>query len=80
MMRKNITKILTNLLQSIDIPGGQDSLSGLLDDNAQYKSEYGHFFDRLAVSLPAYYKTIATDASNAVQVKAEQLYTAKLER
>ena len=54
---KNITEVLTNLLQSIDAPGGQYSLLGLLDNGAQYTSKYGHSFDRLDVSLPAYNET-----------------------
>ena len=77
--RRNITEVLTNILQSIDIPGGSNSLSGLLDDDVQYKSEYGHSFDRLAVPLPANDKIIAADESNAVRVKDKRLYAAKLE-
>ena len=50
---KNITEVLKNLLQSIDIPGGSDSLSGLLDDDADYRAEYGHSFDRLLQVMSA---------------------------
>ena len=62
---RNITEVLTNLLQSINIPGDFDSLLGLLDDDAQYTSKFGHSFDRLAVPLPAYNETIAIDVTNA---------------
>ena len=41
---KNITEVLTDLLQSIDVPGGKDSLLGLLDNDAQYYTKWGHSF------------------------------------
>ena len=63
---KYITEVLTNLLQSINVPGGKDSLLGLLDDDAQYQTKWGHSIDRLAVSLPAYDETIATNVINTV--------------
>ena len=52
---------------------------GLLDNNASYRAEYGHSFDRLARPLPGYDETIAVDAGNAVRVNAERIYSAKLD-
>ena len=34
-------EVLTNLLHSIDVLGGADSISGLLDDNADYMGRAG---------------------------------------
>jgi hypothetical protein len=77
---KRIREFLTNLLQSIDIAGGNDSLSGLIDEPMAYHREFGHNFDRLETSLVAYDPSIAADASNAIRVRAERAWTAKLER
>jgi hypothetical protein len=37
---KNIREFLTNVLQSIDVAGGDDSLSGLVNDSAAYATAY----------------------------------------
>ena len=42
----------------MDIDGGNDSLSGLIDEPTAYRSEFGHGFDCL--------KIIANDATNTV--------------
>jgi hypothetical protein len=76
---KYIRKFLTNLFQSINIAGGNDSLSGLIDELAAYRHKFGHDFDRLETTLVAYDPSIAADASNAVRVRAEHAWTAKLE-
>jgi len=73
-------EFLTNLFQSIDIAGGNDSLSGVIDETAAYRHEFGHDFDRLKTALVAYNPSIAADASNAVRVQAERVWIAKLER
>ena len=41
---KRLHESLTNLLQSIDIAGGTDSLSGLIDDDTDYQATYGIIF------------------------------------
>jgi hypothetical protein len=76
---KTLTEFLQNLLQAIDIPGGRDSLSGLIDAPSDYRAAYGHDFDRLETPLSSYDPSIATDATNAVRVKAERAWTAQLE-
>ena len=76
---KKLTELLSNLLQSIDIPGGLNSLSGLIDSPADYRAAYGHAFDRLVTPLATYDPGIASDASNAVRVKSERAWTAKLD-
>ena len=68
---KRLRETLTNLLQSIDVSGGTDSLSGLIDDAADYQATYGHTFDALLLPMAAYDPTIASDATDAVRVKAE---------
>jgi hypothetical protein len=50
---KQIWKFVTNLLQLMDIAGGNDSLSGLIDKPSTYQSEFEHGFDRLKVALAA---------------------------
>ena len=35
---KKLTEFLSNLLQSINIPGGLDSLSGLINSPADYRA------------------------------------------
>jgi hypothetical protein len=75
---KRLRETLTNLLQSIDIAGGTDSLSGLIDDAAaDYQAIYGHPFDELHLPMAAYDPSIASDATDAVRVKAEREWTAK---
>ena len=76
---KNIREFLTNLLQSIDVGGGDDSLSGLVNDPAAYAAAYGHAFDRLEAALAPYDPSIASDASNAVRIKKERAWTVKLD-
>ena len=68
------------MLQSIDVAGGDDSLSGLIDDPAAYATAYGHAFDHLEAVLAPYDPSIASDASNTVRVKKENAWTAKLDR
>jgi hypothetical protein len=68
---KTIREFLTNLLQSIDVAGGNDSLSSLIDDRAAYAAAYGHAFDRLEAALAPYDPSITSDASNAIRVKKE---------
>ncbi len=68
---KHLRKMLTNLLQSIDIPGGTDSLSGLIDDNVQYQTIYCHPFNSLCLPMLACDPSIASDATNAIHVKAK---------
>ena len=75
----NILEFLTNLLQSIDVAGGNDSLSGLVNDPAAYAAAYRHAFDRLEAALAPYDPSIASDASNAIRVKKERARTAKLD-
>ena len=65
---KNIREFLTNLLQSIDIAGGNDSLSGLVDNPAAYAMAYGHTVDRLEAVLTPYDPSIAANASNAIRI------------
>lgn len=77
---KRLRETLTNLLQSIDIPGGTDSLSGLIDDSADYQAAYGHPFNPLLLPMPAYNPSIAPDATDAVRVKAEREWTATADR
>eukprot|EP00804_Cyclotella_cryptica_P000193 CCRYP_016175-RA/>CCRYP_016175-RA protein AED:0.26 eAED:0.26 QI:0/0/0/0.6/0.75/0.8/5/0/1027 len=72
---KHLCEMLTNLLQSIDLPGGTDSLSGLIDDPIDYP--------RLQPSSPPHASIqplIAPDATDAVRVKAEQEWTATATR
>jgi hypothetical protein len=77
---KRLRETLTNLLQSIDVSGGTDSLSGLIDDVADYVATYGHPFDALLLPMAAYDPSIASDATDAVRVKAEREWSAKAER
>ena len=65
---KRILEVLTNLLQSTDVPGGKNSLSVLLGNADAYRSAYGHAFDRLEVSLSAYDLTIEADANTTTRV------------
>jgi hypothetical protein len=60
---KRIWELITNLLQSIDIPGGRDNLSGLIDAPSDYLAAYGHAFDRLETPLDAYDPSISSDAT-----------------
>ena len=76
---KKICEVLINLLQSIDVRGSADSLSGLLD-NDDYLGKWGHSFDRLAIVLIVYEPNIQTDATDAIHSKAKLLWTASLTR
>jgi hypothetical protein len=76
---KQLRESITNLLQSIDIPGGTCSLSGLIDTDATYVANHGAPFDPMTVPLAAYDPAIAVDASNAIRARAERTWTAKRE-
>jgi hypothetical protein len=74
---KRLRKMLTDLLQSIDVSGGADSLSGLIDDVADYQATYGHPFDALLLPMAPYDPSIASDATDAVRAKTEREWSAK---
>jgi hypothetical protein len=76
---KQIREFLANLLQSIDIPGGRNNLSGLIDAPSNYLATYGHAFDHLETPLIVYDPSIAADAMQAARVKVKRAWTAKLE-
>ena len=77
---KCLTEAFINALQSIDVPGGAIDLSDLLLSDVEHKTKHGDgkTFERMAVPLPAYNNSIASDATNAVRDKAERLWTAKI--
>ena len=72
---KRLTNAFINALQSIDVPGGAIDLSDLLLSDVEHKTKHGNgkTFERMAVPLPAYDDSIASDATNAVRAKAERL-------
>ena len=77
---KRLTEAFINALHSIDVPGGAIHLSDLLLLDVKHKTKHGDgkTFERMAVPLPAYDDSIASDATNAVRAKAERLWTAKI--
>ena len=77
---KRLTEPFINALQSIDVPGGAIDLSELLLPDVEHKTKHGDgkTFERMAVPLPAYDDSIASNATNAVRAKAERLWTAKI--
>ena len=77
---KRLTKAFINALQSIDVPGGAIDLSNLLLSDAYHEDRHGvgSTFERMAIPLPAYDGSIASDATNAVREKAERLWTANI--
>ena len=77
---KRLTEAFINALQSIDVPGGAIYLSNLLLSDVKHETKHGNgkTFERMAVPLPAYYNSIASNATNAVCAKAERLWTAKI--
>ena len=77
---KRLTEAFINALQSIDVPGGAIDLSNLLLSDVDHDTKHGagQTFERMAVPLPAYDNSIASDATNAVRAKAERLWTAKI--
>ena len=78
---KRLNEAFINALQSIDVLSGVIDLSNILlsDTNHEAKHGVGSTFERMAIPLPAYNNSIATDAKNAVRAKAERLWTAKIE-
>ena len=76
---KSLREAFTNLLQSIDVPGGTCSLSGLIDTDAVYSLNHGTVFDAMIIPLVAYDPAIAADATDAVRARAERNWTAKKE-
>eukprot|EP00804_Cyclotella_cryptica_P017724 CCRYP_001164-RA/>CCRYP_001164-RA protein AED:0.37 eAED:0.27 QI:0/0/0/1/0.33/0.25/4/0/1265 len=76
---KQLRESITNLLQSINVPSGTCSLSGLIDTEATYIANHGTLFDPMTVPLAAYNPAIAVDASNAIRAHAERTWTAKRE-
>jgi hypothetical protein len=76
---KALREAITNLLQSIDVPGGTCSLSGLIDAETTYVASHGAPFDPMLVPLDAYDPAIAVDATAAVRARAERNWTARRE-
>ena len=77
---KHLNEAFVNALQSIDVPGGAVDLSDILISDEDHKAKHGgnKTFERMEVTLQAYDDSIAADANNAVQAKAERLWTAKI--
>ena len=77
---KRLTEAFINALQSIDVPGGAIDLYDLLLSDVEHKTKHGDgkTFERMAVPLPAYDDSIASDVTNVVRAKAERLWTAKI--
>ena len=75
---KRLRETITNLLQSIDVPGGVCNLSGLIDTDATYNAIHGHPFDPMLLPLAAYDPAIADDATDAVRTRAERNWSARL--
>jgi hypothetical protein len=63
---KRLRETLTNLLQSIDIAGGTESLSGLIDDAADYQAI-------LHLPMAAYDPSIAAYAGIKTQIAQKNL-------
>ena len=76
---KALREAITNLLQSIDVPGGTCSLSGLIDAETTYVASHGAPFDPMLVPLDAYDPAIAVDATAAVRARAKCNWTARRE-
>eukprot|EP00804_Cyclotella_cryptica_P009907 CCRYP_014168-RA/>CCRYP_014168-RA protein AED:0.66 eAED:1.00 QI:0/-1/0/1/-1/1/1/0/97 len=57
---KHLRESITNLLQSIDVPGSTCRLSGLIDTEATYIASHGAPFDPMPVPLAAYDPTITS--------------------
>ena len=78
---KRLNEAFINDFQSIDVPGGAIDLSKILLNDTEHKAKNGDgsTFKRMAISLPAYNYSIATDTNNAVRAKAKRLWTAKIE-
>ena len=77
---KRLTEAFINALQSIDVPGGVINLSDLLLSDVKHETKHGdsNTFERMAVPIPAYDNSIASDTTNAARAKAERLWTAKI--
>ena len=72
---KRLNEAFINALQSIDVPGSAIDLFDILISYTDHKAKHGNgsTFERIAIPLPAYDNSIATDANNAVRAKAERL-------
>ena len=77
---KRLTEAFINPLQLIDVPGGAINLSDLLLSDVEHGTKHGDgkTFERMAVPLPDYDNSIASDATNAVRAKAKHLWTANI--
>ena len=77
---KHLTEAFINALQLIDVPGGAIDLSNLLLSYAEHKTKHGvcSTFERMAIPLPAYDDSIASDATDAVRANFKRLWTAKI--
>ena len=78
---KRLNEAFINSLQSINVPGGAIDLSDILlsDTDHEAKHGVGSTFERMAITLPTYDDSIATDSINAVCAKAKRLWTEKIE-
>ena len=78
---KRLNEAFINALQSIDIPGSAIDLSNIILTDTKHKAKHGDgsTFERMAIPLPAYDDSIATDANKAVRAKSKRLWTEKIE-
>ena len=67
---KRPTEAFINAQQLIDVPGGAIDLSDLLLSDVKHETKHGNSktFERMAVPLPEYNDSIASDATYASQV------------
>ena len=77
---KHLYEAFINILQPINIPGGEVSLSNILLSDDDHKANHvGRTFDCMETPLKYYDDGISGDATNAVRAKAKRLWTAKIE-
>ena len=77
---KRLTKAFINALQLIDIPGGAIDIYDLLLSDSEHRDKHGvgSTFERMAITLPAYDDSIASDATKTARAKSERLWTEKI--
>lgn len=80
---KNVVRLretIINVLLSIHVSGEKQCLLGLIVPDANYRAEHGASFDPMTNPLDNYNPSILLNAKNNDRVRAERIWTAKLER
>lgn len=75
-----LRKTITDVLLSMHIGGGKQCLLGLIVPDTTYRAKHGAAFNPMTNPIDDYDSSILPNANNNDRVRAERIWTAKLDR